>query len=578
MAYYPEEVIREVLSGNDIVDIIGNSVKLTRRGTGKYFGLCPFHREKTPSFSVDERKQLYYCFGCKAAGSAITFLMRYEGLTFADAMKVLADRIGYNLPQGRAEDVQKAELKKRMYQMHKTVARYYYDVLNSPAGEKAREYLDKRQINNATRRHFGFGFAPDEWTSVYEMLKKEGYEDSDMERSGLIKKASSGNYIDTFRDRLMIPIIDVFGNIVAFGGRYLDDRKPKYLNSPETLIYSKSFTPFNLNNAKNKIIKDIIIVEGYMDAIMLYQAGFKNVVAASGTAINEKFASVIRKYGENVVLLLDNDEAGQRAAMKAIPILSGSGLNVRVLRVTDGKDPDEFIKAEGAQAFADLLMRSQNQVVFRCEQARGKYNFAILDEKIAFTKEVASIMKEVNSGVELEAYIDEVERLTGISKQAILKEIDRLKIGAGTVTQPSLSTIAKMSRNIGKGGTTDARKSILNVLVNIPSFYDTIVSQIEPKELVDEFFVSLMENILSVKEKGGHIDAQTIISLYEDADTQSRVSEIFAASEEYDETVIKKAVSDQIKEVKKAYLTHIIEENKEDPSIVGEAMNKMRKL
>ena len=351
--YYPEEIIEEILSRNDLVDVVSEYVRLKKQGSS-HFGLCPFHNEDTPSFSVSPDKQMYYCFGCQSGGNVFTFIMQMENYSFVDAVKYLAARANIDLPQAEYSEEVKKELKEReiVLNIHKETAKYFYSNLQSQRGKLADEYLRSRKVKDKIRKLFGIGYANADYADLYKYLLYKGYSEEMMLISGLIIPRKKGKgYIDRFRDRIMFPIFDVHNNIIGFGGRVLDDSLPKYMNSPETILFDKSKNLYGLNYARTAKEENILIVEGYMDVISLYQAGFKNVVASLGTAFNYQHAALLKRYTNEVVLVYDSDAAGIKAALRAMPILSSVGLKIRVLQIPGEKDPDDFIKEKGAEAF-----------------------------------------------------------------------------------------------------------------------------------------------------------------------------------------------------------------------------------
>ena len=350
--YYSDDIIEEVRTRNDIVDVISGYVKLQRKGSS-YFGLCPFHNEKSPSFSVSPSKQMYYCFGCGAGGNVFTFLMEYENFTFPEAVKALADRAGMELPEVEysEEAKQQRDLKTAVLEVNKMAAKYYYCLLRAPQGAKAMEYLKNRELSDETMRRFGLGYASQYSDELYRYLKQQGVSDAVMKESGLMSVNERQGMYDKFWNRVMFPIMDVNGKVIGFGGRVMGDAKPKYLNSPETIVFDKSRNLYGLHIARTARKKYLIVCEGYMDVISLHQAGFTNAVASLGTALTSQHASILKRYTDEVILTYDSDEAGVKAALRAIPLLKTAGIATRVLHMEPYKDPDEFIKALGTEAF-----------------------------------------------------------------------------------------------------------------------------------------------------------------------------------------------------------------------------------
>ena len=569
MPYYPEDVIRDVTSGNDIVDVISSYVELKKRGSN-YFGLCPFHREKSASFCVNPLNQFYHCFGCNAGGSVINFIMRHENLTFPDAVKMLADRIGYTLPETGKTDLHKEQLRKRLYELHKTAARYFYSLLESERGAIAVDYLEKRKINLSTRKKFGLGFSSSQRDGLYKHLISEGFNEEEITASGLVVSFDNG-YRDKFFSRLMFPIIDVYGNIIGFGGRVLDDGKPKYLNSPETLIFSKSNNLFNLNNARRSGVKEFILVEGYMDVITIYQAGFKNVVASLGTAFNERHARVLRKYCESVILLFDSDDAGVNAVLRAIPVLMSSGLRVKVLQVHSAKDPDEFIKKFGAEEFGKLVEHSENEFVFRVKQLLKEYDVKNIDDKIAFTNKVVSMLKDIENEIEASAYIKEISRLTDIDTEAIKNQLQKQ-----LSYTPSLSINAQRGTGVGiNSALRDVRRSLLNMYITSPTVYDVISEGLDEKFLGEQLYKDIFNYVTELREKGIAVTPPLITGKFDSEEEGKELSAIFMLSADYKEDEAQKAAKDQINTLKKAYYEDIIK-NSDDDDKVREAFEMLK--
>lgn len=562
MSYYSEDVIDDIRSGNDIVDVVGEYVKLRRSGSS-YVGLCPFHNEKTPSFHVHQDGQYYHCFGCGAGGNVIGFIMECENLSFADALKFLADRINYTLPEVSFSKnaQQKKELKQKLYDIHKIAARFYYDCLMSSDGKNAVEYLDKRDVTLGARRKFGLGYSPIARGALYNRLKEKGFDDDTIIKSGLAYKRNDGTFYDKFFNRLMFPIIDVYGNIIGFGGRILGDGQPKYLNSPETDIFNKSRNLYNLNLAKQARMRELILVEGYMDAIAIYQAGFKNVVASLGTAFNENHARVMKAYADSVILLFDSDEAGVKAVLRAIPVLTGAGLRVKVLQVTDAKDPDEFIKKFGAAAFGELLNNAKSHILFRAEQIQKKYNLDNLEERIDFSKDIARLMSEVSSSIEADAYLKEVSRITNIDLSAIQSEINKLNNGITVINN------INNRRNTNKKGIDGAREDIINIVMSDKRYYDIISRYLEPKELLDPFYIKILEIIYSLYRNNKEVNTGTVLNCIETPDEQSKFTAIFVKRIKFDSSEIIKAINDIVKTIKTAYYDKLISDDYTNPNL-----------
>ena len=548
MSFYSKDVIDEIRINNDIVDVIGQSVKLKSSGSS-YVGLCPFHKEKTPSFHVYQDTQSYYCFGCGSGGNVIGFTMEYDNLSFVDAIKYLANRVNYDLPEVSfsKEIEEKRKLKQQLFDIHKIAARFYYDSLQSDKGKNALLYLDNREVNNSVRKVFGLGYAPIAKGALYKRLKEEGYEDDVIVKSGLVYKKDNNLFFDKFFNRLMFPIIDVYGNIIGFGGRILGEGQPKYLNSPETEIFNKSRNLYNLNLAKKTKIREFILVEGYMDAIALYQAGFKNVVASLGTAFNDNHAKILKAYADSAILLFDSDEAGVKAVLRAIPVLLEARINVKVLQVDNAKDPDEYIKKFGPSAFNDLLISAKSHILFQSEQIQKKYNLEALEDRIAFSKEIAKLMTTLNSTIEIDAYTKEISKLTNIDLVAIEKEVANMNNG--------IQPISLKSRNISinKNGIDEAKRNIISIAISKRSYYECIKKHLEPKELLDEFYIKILDIVYNLYEQDKDVNVEDVISFFETIEDQRKITSLFIKQVNFNESEVEKAINDIIKKIKNSY-------------------------
>ena len=427
MANFQPAFIDELIDRNPIEDVVGQYVNLRRAGSN-LFGLCPFHGEKTASFSVAPDKGMYYCFGCHKGGGVINFQMEIEGLSYPDAVRALAKRAGMTVPEDEQYQ-SRYHQQERLWALHKEAARFFHSKLYAPEGRSALEYALGRGMPKSTLTTFGIGYAPDSWSELVDALRKKGYTDEELKDSGLVTVSKkNGNLFDRFRDRLMFPIIDVRGNVIGFGGRIMNNKDPnaaKYLNSPETLIFNKRKNLFALNLAKKSKLGYLILVEGYMDAIALHQYGFDCAVASLGTALTEDGANLLSKYTDQVVLIYDGDEAGQRAAQRAIPILEKTGLQVKVLQMRDAKDPDEFLKKFGADKFKLLLEESSNRVEYQLQAIRRKFDIREDDQRVKYIQEAAQLLSTLDSAVQREVYGNRVAEAAGISFEAIKLEIQK---------------------------------------------------------------------------------------------------------------------------------------------------------
>ena len=419
----PEQFVDELVSRTDIVDLVGSYVRLNKKGNN-YWGLCPFHSEKTASFSVSPDKQIYYCFGCHKGGGAINFLMEAENLSFVDAVRNLARRAGMQVPESDFDKGRK-EKRERLLEMNKEAARYFHSQLYTPQGAQALDYLRRRGLTKNTLTNFGLGFAPDSWDGLLNVLAEKGYDKKLVLEGGLAVSNDRGRIYDRFRNRVMFPIIDVRGSVIGFGGRVMDDSKPKYLNSPEGPVYNKSRNLFALNIAKKTKEGRIILTEGYMDTIALHQAGFDCAVASLGTALTADHAQLLSRYTKEAIIAYDGDGAGVAAAQRAIPLLEKAGLKVKVLQMRGAKDPDEFIKTYGRDAFAKLLDESTNHIEYRLEKIKAKYDLSDDAQRIEFLHEATGLVASLSSAVEREVYGGRAAQAAGISAEAMAQEVKK---------------------------------------------------------------------------------------------------------------------------------------------------------
>ena len=419
---FPPSFIDELIARNPIQDVVGQYVSLKRSGSN-LFGLCPFHGEKTASFSVAPDKNIYYCFGCHKGGGPINFMMEVEGLSYPDAVRALAKRAGMEVPEDEQYQ-SRYRHQERLWALHKEAARYFHGQLYLEGGKEALAYAVKRGMTKGTLTKFGIGFAPNTWNGLVDAMRKKGYTDQELRDAGLVSE-KNGRIFDRFRNRLMFPIIDTRGNIIGFGGRVMDDSTPKYLNSPETLVFNKRKNLFALNLAKKSKLGYLILVEGYMDAIALHQYGFDCAVASLGTSLTEEHAAILSRYTEQVYLIYDGDEAGQRAAQRAIPMLEKAGIRIKVLKMRDAKDPDEFLKKFGPDRFKLLLEESSNRVEYQLNAIRAKYDLREDDQKIRYVHDAAELISTLESAIQREVYSGRVAESAGITMDTMKLEVNK---------------------------------------------------------------------------------------------------------------------------------------------------------
>lgn len=420
---FPDNFINELVERNDIVDVVSGYVRLGKRSGANMFGLCPFHSEKTPSFSVSPDKQIYHCFGCGKGGGVINFIMEIENLSFPEAVEFLAKRAGMPLPEETND--RESRKRARMLALNRDAARFFHEQLSTPLGQEAVRYMNRRQIAPATARRFGLGCAPDTWDSLRNAMEAKGYSGEELFAAGLVRRGKAGGFYDTFRNRLMFPVIDVRGNVIGFSGRILGDGEPKYMNSPETLVFNKSRNLFALNLAKKSKNGYIILSEGNIDVVSLHQAGFDSAVASLGTSLTAEQARLISRYTNQVIIAYDSDGAGLKAAQRGIGILEQLDVKVKVLRMTGAKDPDEFIKLKGAEAFRNLLEGSENQVDYRLRLVRDKYDLSADEQKVAFLKEASELVAKLPGLAERQVYAMRVASTAGVPADVVTKEVEQ---------------------------------------------------------------------------------------------------------------------------------------------------------
>lgn len=435
MARFSDNWLSELYSKNDIVDVVSSYTTLTERG-GRHWGLCPFHNEKTPSFSVSRDKQLYYCFGCKTGGNVTNFIMKVENMSFPEAVEMLAKRAHMEMPQMMADQQYKAlkEKKQKIAEMHKTAARYYYDTLHSDKGKEAMRYLKKRGIEANIIKRFGLGYAPDGWSSITDLLKQKGFEHDLIRESGLVS-VKDGRMFDTFRGRVMYPIINTFGEVIAFGGRVMGDGTPKYLNTRETAAFNKRRNLYGIDHIrKMRGVKSVVIVEGYMDVVSLAAGGVKAAVASLGTAFTKEQAVLLKRYTNNVFIAYDGDEAGQTATIKALDILLPEGLNAHVIRFGEGMDPDDFIRKYGLAGFAKKAKNAYTEIGYRLAVTKERFDLQTDDGKEGYAIAAADIIANIKSPIRRERYIERVAEETGFSVGSIEAQTGRNQTQENSIT------------------------------------------------------------------------------------------------------------------------------------------------
>lgn len=527
--YYTEEQIEEVRSKSDIVQIIGRYVNLKRTGSS-YVGLCPFHSEKSPSFNVSPSRQMYKCFGCGVAGNVITFIMEYENYTFPEAMEFLAEQAGVTISKSELSPEMKREknLRTELVQINAKAASYYYAKLKSPAGKTGYEYFLSRGLSEETIRHFGLGYAGQGGSELYRYLKKQGYADQVLKETGLFKMDERGVY-DKFWNRVMFPIMDINNRVIGFGGRVMGDAKPKYLNSPETKLFNKSKNLFGLNYAKLGKKKNIILCEGYMDVIAMHQAGFTNAVASLGTAFTSEQAVILRRYTDEVLLTYDSDQAGVKAALRAIPMLRDAGINARIVHMEPYKDPDEFIKGLGSEEFEKRMAEAQNAFLFEIDVLRKSYDISDPEQKTKFDHEMAAKLLVFEDKVQRDNYIETLSAKYSIKKEdlrgLVIKSANRIPANKGNANVHSEG----YNRNIKKvkeSGIEHSYKLLLSWLADEPNLFDDVSKIINKDDFEEEPYRKAAALLYEQFENGEVIPAR-IINYFEEADEQKAIADIF---------------------------------------------------
>lgn len=538
MPYYSDELVEEIRSGNDIVDVISGYVRLTKKGS-TYFGLCPFHNEKTPSFSVSPNKQMYYCFGCGAGGNVITFLMEYENYTFPEALEVLANRIGIELPKQEmtAEQRKASDKRARLLEVNKEAAKYFYTLLRSERGTRAQEYFRNRGLSEETIKKFGLGYSDKYSDDLYRYLRSKGYEDELLKDSGLISIDEKRGGHDKFWNRAMFPIMDVRGKVIGFGGRVMGEGEPKYLNSPETMIFDKSRNLYGLNLARTTKKNQILLCEGYMDVIALHQAGFDNAVAALGTAFTVGHANLLRRYTKEVYLTFDSDSAGIRAAKRAIPILKEAGIVAKVINMQPYKDPDEFIKALGAEAYEERIKNAESSFMFEIRIMEEDYDLKDPEGKAAFYNEIAKQLLQFSEELEREVYIEAVAGKYGMGFENLRKLVNKLGTQpelARQVRQQQKGTMPKEKRK-KEDGMKQSQKLLLTWLIEEPGLYQRIQEYIHPEDFTEEIYRKAAEILFRQYEEEGKPNPAQIVSLFGEEE-QREIAALFNARIEEVET------------------------------------------
>lgn len=602
--YYSQEIIEEVMQRNDIVDVISSRVRLKKNGSN-HMGLCPFHNEKSPSFSVSRNRQMYHCFGCGVGGNVFTFVMEYENYSFVEALKMLADRAGVTLPEAEYTPEQKKQMntKQQLLEINKKAAIFYYSQLFGPSGANALNYLRGRQLSDEIIKRFGLGYSDISGKNLYKYLKNEGYTDEILKISGLFTFDETKGAYDKFWNRVMFPIMDVNSKVIGFGGRVMSDAKPKYLNSPETMLFDKSRNLFGMNIARTSRKKNIIICEGYMDVISLHQAGFNNAVASLGTALTGLQASLIKRYVNDVVLCYDSDEAGTKAAMRAIPILKEAGLTAKVIDLRPYKDPDEFIKANGNDEFEKRLDGARTSFNFELEVLEKNYDLSDPESKTKFINDIAKKMLEYSQEVERSVYAEAFATKYGVGIKNFMELVNHygaIMMSGGiqkneAMQTPSVEASKRKEKTTVEDGIKKSQRMLLTWMADDGSLIDKLKGIISPSDFKDEIYNKAAYMLYEQYNADGKVFPASIINAFELKEEQTQVALIFStdleaelmaflgiAPDESNEEIMslkqkEMAINQIVKRIKKHSIEHDLR-NCADLSVIQECYNNKAKL
>ena len=567
--YYPDDTVEEVRIRSDIVSVIGSYIKLRKTGSN-HMGLCPFHNEKTPSFSVSQSKQMYHCFGCGVGGNVYTFIMEYENYTFVEALKFLAEKAGINLPEQEysAREKRQFDLKNRLMEINKEAAKYYYYQLKSDRGQASKDYLLGRGMTEETIKAFGLGFANRFSDDLFKFLKSLGYEDEFLKQTGLVSFDEVRGGHDKFWDRIMFPIMDVNNRVVGFGGRVMGEGMPKYLNSPETAIFDKSRILYGLNRARRSRESYLLICEGYMDVMALHQAGFTNAIATLGTAFTEAHANLIKRYTKEVLLTFDSDGAGIQAALRAIPILRDAGLSVKVVNMDPYKDPDDFIKSLGADEYRKRIDEARNSFFFEIDMLQRNYNMDDPEDKTKFFNEIAKKLLYFSEQLERNFYLDAVAKAYNIDANLLQKLVNKYgSRGYRDEPKAKLPYKVALGRKSSEEGIVKIQKLLLTWLTEEPHLFSKLKTILKPEDFADGIYTDVAKLVFEEYDKADEVMPAKIISCFQSIEEQSEAASLFNAEllGEIKEADRQKALYDTVYRLKEESLNRqslkAIEEN-----------------
>lgn len=553
--YYSDELVEEVRSKNEIVSVIGSYIRIQKKGSN-HMGLCPFHNEKTPSFSVSSAKQMYHCFGCGVGGNVFTFIMEYENYTFLEALRFLAERAGVALPEQEYSEEAKrhADLKGRLLEVNKQAAKYFYYQLISPRGKNAHDYLLKRGLSEETIKQFGLGYSNSFSDDLYKYLKNLGYEDDFLKLSGLVTIDEKRGGTDKFWNRVMFPIMDVNHRVIAFGGRVMGDGMPKYLNSPETSLFDKSRNLYGLNLARTSRKSQLLICEGYMDVIALHQAGFTNAVAALGTAFTIFHANLLKRYTNEVLLTFDSDGAGTQAALRAIPILKEAGLTVKIINMKPYKDPDDFIKAMGSEEYQKRIDEARSSFFYEIDVLQAEYDMTDPEQKTRFFHETAKKLIGISEELERNFYLEAVAKTYQIDVEQLRRLVNRLgnQIVVGLGEPREARADAVRTKKANEDGITKSQRLMLTWLIEDPLLFTKIKDYLSPEDFAEGIFREVAMLVFDEYSKAQMVNPAKIINHFQSKEEQSEVAALFSAEIRgtADEAGRRKAISDTVMRLK----------------------------
>ncbi len=548
--FVSEDVVEEIRSRNDIVDVISSYVKLQKKGSS-HFGLCPFHNEKSPSFSVSQGKQMFYCFGCGEGGNVFSFLMKYESLTFPEALKVLADRAGVEIPELEmtSEEKQNIDKKNTIYNINKEAAKYFHYLLTTPVGEAAGKYFEQRQLSKETVVSFGLGVSSMKSNGLYQYFKKKGYTDDILKETGLFIYDEKGAY-DRFRNRVMFPILNIGNKVIGFGGRVMGDGQPKYLNSPETTVFDKGRNLYGLNTAKNARCNNLIICEGYMDVIAMHQAGFSQAVASLGTALTIGQAMLMKRYVKDILVCYDSDGPGKKASLRAITIFREAGLRSKVINMEPYKDADEFIKAEGIEAFQKRIDQAENSFLYEIRMMESNFDINDPDGKTGFLNEIAIKLVEFEEEIERNNYLEAIATRYRVSQESLKKLVGKYAI-TGNIKKQDKKVAYKTKEK--DDSIRKSQRMLLTWISDDPSIYMKIKNYIQLQDFTEPVYKKVAEIMFEQLEKGDFNPA-TILNRFTEDDNHSEIASVLNTNfieEDADVKEKERAINDTVKNIKK---------------------------